>query len=157
MEIMTSYYLAKIRKRLLETEGYYCKACECKVHDEYGVDRNSPTKAHADHIVALANGGNNDLFNFQILCRKCNLRKGKMQDEEFKALIRAEQAYVKQNQKKIEEIRQRYKNKCSCCNELVPQVFTNNLCRECYQRACRRRSYQKAKERRMKNRSKNFD
>ncbi|MBY0210634.1 hypothetical protein H7K07_06175 [Priestia aryabhattai] len=104
--------------------------------------------------MALANRGSNDLSKFQILCRRCNLRRGKMQNEKFRAIIRAEQAYVKQNQQKIEKIRQRYKEKCSCCNELVPQVFTNNLCRECYQRACRRRSYQKGKERRTKNRSK---
>ena len=88
MEIMQSYQLAKIRRILLETEGYYCKACGCEVHDVYGVGRNSPTKAHADHIVALADGGTHDISNIQILCRGCNLRKGKMPDEKFKALIK---------------------------------------------------------------------
>ncbi|MCQ6280065.1 HNH endonuclease [Bacillus sp. EB600] len=146
---MTSYHLAKIRRHLLETEGYICKACGCEVHDKYGVGRNSPTKAHVDHIVSLAKGGSNDLSNFQILCRRCNLRKGKMRDEEFKALIEAEQEYVKQHQHEIAKKRQQYKEKCSYCNEAVPRVFTNNLCIRCYQKECRRRSYQNEKKRRL--------
>jgi hypothetical protein len=31
---------------------------------------------HIDHIVALANGGTNDLSNMQLLCDACNLDKG---------------------------------------------------------------------------------
>jgi hypothetical protein len=144
--VMQSYQLAKIRKHLLETEGYFCKACGCEVHDKYGVGRNLPNKAHADHIVALADGGSNDISNFQILCRECNLRKGKMLDEKFKAIIKAEQEYVKQHKDEIGKRRQQYKEKCSCCNEAVLRVFTNNLCRVCYQRESRRRSYQREKE-----------
>lgn len=30
---------------------------------------------HRDHIVALANGGTNDILNIQLLCRRCNLKK----------------------------------------------------------------------------------
>lgn len=30
---------------------------------------------HRDHIVALANGGTNDIGNIQLLCKPCNLRK----------------------------------------------------------------------------------
>ncbi len=30
---------------------------------------------HIDHIVALANGGRNDIFNIQLLCPQCNRRK----------------------------------------------------------------------------------
>jgi 5-methylcytosine-specific restriction endonuclease McrA len=31
---------------------------------------------HIDHIVPLAKGGKNELDNLQLLCGKCNLKKG---------------------------------------------------------------------------------
>ncbi|MGE7665824.1 HNH endonuclease [Ureibacillus composti] len=142
MEIMTSYQLAKIRKHLLLTQGYECKACGCEVHDEYGIGRNSPTKAQLDHIVALANGGSNDNSNFQILCRKCNLRKSKMDDSYFKNLIKAELEYKK-------KYPERFNKLCVGCEEGVELLIGNTeLCRLCYQKENRRRSYQKQKMKR---------
>jgi 5-methylcytosine-specific restriction endonuclease McrA len=32
---------------------------------------------HADHILAVANGGKTTLENLQTLCRQCNLGKGR--------------------------------------------------------------------------------
>lgn len=135
MEVFTSYQLAKVRKQLLESEGYICKACGCEVHDEYGVGRNSRTKAQADHIVALANGGNNDISNFQILCRRCNLRKYKMDDEYFKKRIRAEQEYKR-------EYSHRFNKVCRFCKDSVERLFGKE------QKENQRRSYQKQKMRR---------
>ena len=39
-------------------------------------------KFHLDHIVALANSGNNDLKNIQVLCIPCHLQKNKHEKEE---------------------------------------------------------------------------
>jgi hypothetical protein len=35
---------------------------------------------HYDHIVSLADGGTNDPTNFQLLCKDCNLKKGKIEE-----------------------------------------------------------------------------
>jgi 5-methylcytosine-specific restriction endonuclease McrA len=44
-----------------------------------GVNITSELRApkHIDHIVALANGGTNDLSNLQLLCDACNLTKSR--------------------------------------------------------------------------------
>ncbi len=38
-----------------------------------------------DHKMPLARGGTNELRNFHLVCRTCNVRKGAMTDKEFKA------------------------------------------------------------------------
>ena len=38
---------------------------------------------HIDHIVPLAKGGKNELDNLQLLCGKCNLKKG-AKDTEYR-------------------------------------------------------------------------
>jgi hypothetical protein len=35
---------------------------------------------HYDHIVPIADGGANDPTNFQLLCKDCNLKKGKIEE-----------------------------------------------------------------------------
>jgi 5-methylcytosine-specific restriction endonuclease McrA len=40
---------------------------------------------HADHIVALINGGTNWISNIQLLCPTCNLRKGRKDYSQFVA------------------------------------------------------------------------
>ncbi len=46
-----------------------CSICRVDIISELEADENF------DHIVAIANGGCNDLVNLQLLCRKCNRRK----------------------------------------------------------------------------------
>ena len=36
---------------------------------------------HLDHIIPLYDGGINDPTNFQLLCRECNLKKGKKEQK----------------------------------------------------------------------------
>jgi 5-methylcytosine-specific restriction endonuclease McrA len=53
----------KIRKRILERDGYTCQAC--------GGEANS-----VDHIVPRALNGGDDEWNLQALCTPCNSAKG---------------------------------------------------------------------------------
>jgi hypothetical protein len=48
----------------------HCARCGVSITGELRAPR------HIDHIVALANGGTNDLSNLQLLCDACNLNKG---------------------------------------------------------------------------------
>lgn len=49
---------------LVDRDGEYCRYCGA-THD-----------LTVDHILAIANGGGDDLGNLQLLCRPCNSRKG---------------------------------------------------------------------------------
>jgi 5-methylcytosine-specific restriction endonuclease McrA len=45
---------------------------------------------HADHRLPLARGGSNVIENILPACARCNLRKAKMTDAEFRARLAAE-------------------------------------------------------------------
>jgi len=62
---------SEVRKYVLERDHYRCNSC------------GATTDLTVDHIVALANGGTNDLSNFQTLCRSCNSRKQHQFDPRF--------------------------------------------------------------------------
>jgi hypothetical protein len=53
-------------KELFQRQHGRCAACKAALSSGY----------HKDHIVALANGGTNDILNIQLLCGACNCRKG---------------------------------------------------------------------------------
>lgn len=50
-----------------------CVYCKTKIDKSY----------HADHIVALAKGGNDHITNIQLLCPTCNMRKNARDNIEF--------------------------------------------------------------------------
>lgn len=64
----TRYAFNRRRKEtftaLVNRDGEYCQHC--------GVTRD----LSVDHVLAIANGGGNELNNLQLLCRSCNSRKG---------------------------------------------------------------------------------
>lgn len=56
-------YLRDLRKIILKDDSK-CIKCE------------SSEKLHLDHIHPISKGGKNDISNIQILCGKCNMKKG---------------------------------------------------------------------------------
>lgn len=62
----------QIKKLLLKQKGK-CAYCKKDIRKSY----------HIDHIVALANGGDNGIYNIQLLCPTCNLKKGSKDPIDF--------------------------------------------------------------------------
>jgi 5-methylcytosine-specific restriction endonuclease McrA len=66
--VVGSYRAADVRA-LLVAQGWQCASPGCRRHlTVYGY--------HVDHIVSIARGGSNTRENIQLLCPRCNLRKG---------------------------------------------------------------------------------
>ena len=57
-----------VRDRILKKYNYKCVEC------------NSIENLEVDHIIPLSRGGKDDEINKQVLCRKCNRKKGKSID-----------------------------------------------------------------------------
>jgi 5-methylcytosine-specific restriction enzyme A len=55
---------AAVRAYVFERDQYTCRVCGSKEN------------LAIDHIIPLAQGGTNDISNFQTLCQTCNGRKG---------------------------------------------------------------------------------
>lgn len=54
-------------KQLLARQKFRCAVCKKSIEGGY----------HKDHIVPVSRGGSNYIRNLQLLCPKCNLKKGK--------------------------------------------------------------------------------
>jgi hypothetical protein len=54
----------RIRMQVFERDGFKCRKCGAQ------------TDLTVDHIIPESKGGAHELFNFQTLCRRCNLEKG---------------------------------------------------------------------------------
>jgi len=59
----------KKRESFLGKHNYKC--CSC------GISVKNKSNFHIDHIIPLSKGGSVDENNLQLLCRSCNLKKGK--------------------------------------------------------------------------------
>jgi hypothetical protein len=86
------------RIELWKTRKHYCEGCHKKVESK---------DFEIDHILALANGGNNELCNLQILCKGCHRIKTK--DEQ-------EQGYFKSSETE------------SSFNSITKSIFDSSLC-----------------------------
>jgi len=58
----------ELREKIMKRDNYTCQKCGKYMPDEVGL--------HVDHIVAVKNGGKSVPSNLQVLCDKCNYRKG---------------------------------------------------------------------------------
>lgn len=71
----------KLRKRVMYRDRYKCRKCP------------SRKDLTVDHIVAIENGGGNEIENLQTLCRACHFYKDKYKNEQtenkpFKSLFK---------------------------------------------------------------------
>ncbi len=65
---------AAAAKRSARAAGLeHCPLCHVRLTWDTGLLPSSP---EADHIVPHSRGGNDSLENIQIICRKCNQKKG---------------------------------------------------------------------------------
>jgi len=63
--------------RWLEKAIFFRDRGQCQICDKDISGLRSPLdQIHLDHIIPLAEYGNNDPTNFQLVCRECNLGKG---------------------------------------------------------------------------------
>lgn len=58
-----------LRRQIMERDDYTCQICGKRMPDQVGL--------HIDHIVPVAKGGKTVPSNLQVLCSRCNGRKGK--------------------------------------------------------------------------------
>ena len=55
---------ARVKMRVFDRANERCQQCDWPIHSGY--------EWHADHIVALINGGENREINLQVLCHHCH-------------------------------------------------------------------------------------
>jgi hypothetical protein len=60
----------RLRYKVFKRDSFRCVACGRSPATHLGIE------LHADHILAVANGGKTVLENLQTLCQRCNLGKG---------------------------------------------------------------------------------
>ena len=68
-----------LRRRVIERDGYHCVYCDEDLEN---------AEIHMDHLIPESAGGATTYDNLQVTCRKCNLAKSTLSDEEFTARLR---------------------------------------------------------------------
>lgn len=71
--------LDEIRGLFLQCYGNKCRYCTNKL-DIYNIV--------CDHVYPISMGGNSDVQNLQMICGRCNTRKGNLTNKEFQDLLR---------------------------------------------------------------------
>ena len=64
-----------LKNELMKRQNRICTYCGY---------RRMATSMDIDHMIPVSRGGSNDKSNLQVICRRCNLRKGQMTDGEFR-------------------------------------------------------------------------
>jgi len=68
-----------LRRRVIDRDGLFCVYCD---------DDLSSSEIHMDHVIPESQGGATDYNNLQVTCRKCNLAKGTLSEDEFTQRLR---------------------------------------------------------------------
>jgi 5-methylcytosine-specific restriction endonuclease McrA len=79
-----------VRDRILNKYNHKCAKCE------------STDNLQIDHIIPLARGGRHDEDNFQVLCKTCNLKKGKGIDYSKYVRLGVSNEYIEINSEILE-------------------------------------------------------
>ena len=74
-----------IRALVMRRCKFTCQICKRKYTKNRAYARSFPhlyfISAHIDHIIPFSLGGRNHIDNYQLLCRKCNLKKSNNVEE----------------------------------------------------------------------------
>jgi len=68
-----------LRRRIIERDGLYCVYCDDDLRD---------AEIHMDHVIPESQGGETSYNNLQVTCRKCNLAKGTLSEDDFTQRLR---------------------------------------------------------------------
>jgi len=68
-----------LRRRIIDRDGVYCVYCDEDLTD---------AEIHMDHVIPESQGGATTYDNLQVTCRKCNLAKGVLSEDEFTNRLR---------------------------------------------------------------------
>ena len=68
-----------LRRRIIERDGVHCVYCDEDL---------SSAEIHMDHVIPESCGGETNYNNLQVTCRKCNLAKGVLSEDEFTQRLR---------------------------------------------------------------------
>tara|TARA_R100001594_G_scaffold89766_2_gene124193 strand:- start:536 stop:1021 length:486 start_codon:yes stop_codon:yes gene_type:complete len=77
-EVEFSISLANIRDLFLKHYGSSCKYCDCIL---------TVANMVCDHVVPLSCGGPSISMNLEMICRRCNTRKGPLTSEEYQLIV----------------------------------------------------------------------
>ena len=68
-----------LRRSVIERDGLHCVYCDEDLTDK---------EIHLDHVIPESKGGTTSYNNLQVTCRKCNLSKGILTEDEFMSKLR---------------------------------------------------------------------
>lgn len=68
-----------LRRSVIDRDGRRCVYCDEDLSDG---------EVHLDHVIPEKDGGETTYGNLQVTCRKCNLQKGILTEEEFVQRLR---------------------------------------------------------------------
>lgn len=68
-----------IRRRVIERDGLRCVYCDDDLTDQ---------EIHLDHVIPESQGGSTTYENLQVTCRRCNIAKGVLTEDEFVCRLR---------------------------------------------------------------------